>query len=162
MTARRRGSAAARASVAGLLLLAAAAAAKDAPKAPPKAPGSPGGFAALLHESLTGRSFTPSPDTTDPAAKPMFNRLTAGDYKAPALETLPDLAQLDRLVAEACPTLKTPSQLVKDSTPFLLTGKFDATTAPPGLQVVASDPTALRLDLPAGRFLIYSLVLTGV
>jgi hypothetical protein len=162
MTARRRGSAAARASVVGLVLLAAAAAAKDAAKPPPKAVPSPGGFAALLHESLTGRSFAQSPDTADPAAKPMFDRLTAGDYKAPPLEALPDLARLDHLVTEACPTLKTPSQLVKDSTPFLLTGKFDAKTVPPGLRVVASDPAALRLDLPTGRFLIYSLVLTGV
>ena len=166
MTARRRGWAAARAPLVGLILLAVpgamTATAKDAPKAPPRGAPAPSGFAALLHDNLTGRVFTPSRDTADPAAKPMFDRLIAGDYKVPALETLSDLARLDRLVAGACPTLKTPSQLVKDSTPFLLTGQFDAKSAPPGLSVVASDPAALRLELPAGRFLIYSLVLTGV
>jgi hypothetical protein len=160
MTARPRGWAAARAPLIGLLMLAVpatAAAAKDAPKPAPK----PSGFAALLHESLTGRTFAPSADTVDPAAKPMFDRLVAGDYKAPAFEALPDLGGLDRVVAGACPALKTPSQLVKDSTSFLLTGRFDATTLPPGAAVTAGDPVVLRLELPSGRFLIYSLVLTG-
>ena len=162
MTARRRGWAAARAPLIGLLLLTGPAMAKDAPKAPQKAPPVPGGFAALLHESLTGRAFVPSPDTIDPAAKPMFDRLVAGDYKAPVLEAQPDLARLDHVVTEVCPALKTPSQVIKDSTPFLLTGRFDAKTTPPGAVVTASDPAALRLELPSGRFLVYSLVLTGV
>ncbi len=121
----------------------------------------PAGFAPLLKASLAGRSFTQGADTTDPAAKPMFDRLMRGDYSVPALTTLPDVARLDRVVAEACPAIKGPSQLVKDSTPFLLTGQFDAKTVPPGASVSAGDAAWIRLELPSGRFLVYGLTLTG-
>jgi hypothetical protein len=137
----------------GLGWLALPAAAADPPPA--------GGFAALLKQSLAGRGFAQGADTTDPAAKPMFERLTRGDYTLPALAPLSDLARLDRAVAEACPKLKPPSQLVKDSTPFLLTGQFDAKTTPPGAAITVGDPASTRLELPSGRFLVYTLTLTG-
>ncbi|MBI3513852.1 MAG: hypothetical protein HY060_07305 [Proteobacteria bacterium] len=117
--------------------------------------------AAVLKETLAGRAFAQGRDTTDPAAKPMFDRLLRGDYSLPALTTLPDLARLDRAVAERCPAAKPPSQLIQDSTPFLMTGQFDAKTMPPGARITASDLGMTTLELPSGRFLVYAVTLTG-
>jgi hypothetical protein len=65
------------------------------------------------------------------------------------------------VVLEACPSVKPPSQLVKDSTPFLLTGQFDAKTAPPGAAITVGDPAYAKLEIPSGRFLVYTITLTG-
>jgi hypothetical protein len=117
-------------------------------------------FVATLKETLAGRSFTQGPDTPDPAAKAMFERLTRGDYTVPKLTQHPDLARLDRAVAERCPKTKSPSQLVADSTPFLLTGQLDA-KVPPGARITPSNLGSTTLDLPSGRFLVYAMTLTG-
>ena len=131
----------------GLILMALPAAAAD--------------FAAVLKEALTTRSFAQGRDTTDPAAKPMFDRLLRGDYSLPALTAQSDLARLDRAVAERCPAAKPPSQLIKDTTPFLMTGQFDAKTVPAGARITTSDLGSTTLELPSGRFLVYVVTLTG-
>jgi hypothetical protein len=91
----------------------------------------------------------------------MFDQLVAGNFGVPPLTPAKDMAQLDRAVTEACPKVQPPSATVKASTPFLLTGKFDATTAPPGATIAVSAPFFVKLELPTGRFLIYSITLTG-
>src|SRR5258706_3963006 len=121
----------------GLVLLAGPAAAAD--------------FAAILKQSLANRSFGQGRDTTDPAAKPMFDRLLRGDYSLPALTRLPDLARLDRAVGERCAAAQAPSQLIKDSTPFLMTGQFEAKTVPPGARITTSDIGSPPPRRPSGR-----------
>jgi hypothetical protein len=144
---------------AGLLLgsLLLAGAALGAPRDQIKRPD----FATVLTQTLAGRKFIRAGGPDQAAAAAMFDHLSRGDYSLPALIAVPDLARLDRVVAEACPGAKPPSQLVKDSTPFLLTGQFDAKTVPPGAAITVSAPAYATLALPASRFLIYTITLTG-
>jgi len=144
----------------GVLLAAGALAApRDQTKAKP--PDKPPDFAGLLKQSLAGHKFARSGGPDQAAAAAMFDHLTRGDYRVSALGPAPDLARLDRVVADSCPSIKSPSQLIRDSTPFLLTGQFDAKTAPPGAQITVSALAFVTLDLPAGRFLVYSITLNG-
>jgi hypothetical protein len=138
-------------------LCGAPASARDDPKKP--APQKTD-FAAVLKQALAGRKFTPA-GQQDPAAAVMFATLQRGDYSHAALSPIATMAQLDRLVAAACPALKLPSQLVKDSTPFLLTGEFDATVAPTGGAITTSNLASAQLALPSGKFLAYSMTLSG-
>jgi hypothetical protein len=133
------------------------------PKAKPKqaAAPKPSDFASLLKQTLAGRQFGRSGGPDQPAAAAMFDRLARGEYSVSALSPAQDLARLDRVVNEACPNAKPPSQLVKDSTPFLLTGKFDAKTVPPGAAIAVSAPAFAKVELPTGRFLVYTMMLTG-
>ena len=142
----------------GVLLLGSAAAA-----APPRetAKPQPPDFAAVLKQTLTGRKFSRAPGPDQQAGAAMLELLARGVYRVVPLATAADLAALDHVVAAACPAVKPPSRLVKDSEPFLLTGKFDATSVPPGAAIAVSRPASARLDTAAGRFLIYSITLTG-
>jgi hypothetical protein len=140
--------------VLGALLLAAAASAAP-PQREPAA--KPGDFAGLLKQTLTGRKFTRSPGPDQAAAAAMFERLARGDYTVPPLTEVATLAALDRTVHAACPALKVPSELVKDSTAFLLTGQFDAKSLPPGASITVSRPAFAKLD----SFLVYTITLTG-
>jgi len=163
---------------AALLLLAAGAAAAPPQREPAARPGGakpdakpgdakpgdakpgdakPGDFAAVLKQALTGRKFTRAPGPDQAAAAALFERLTRGDYGVPALEPVVNLAALDRVVHVACPALKVPSELVKDSTPFLLTGQFDAKAIPPGASISVSRPAFVKLE----AFLVYTITLTG-
>jgi hypothetical protein len=143
----------------GSLLLAAAASAAPATK--PKPPPKPADFATVLQQTLVGHQFARGAGPDQPAAAAMFDQLARGEFKLAALTPTPDMARLDHVVTEACPAAKPPSQLVKDSTPFLLTGKFDAKAAPPGASIAVSGPAFAKLETPLGRFLIYSITLTG-
>jgi len=150
---RRRGGGASL--VLGSLLLAAAA--LGAPRDQTKRPD----FATVLKQTLAGRKFTRAGGPDQAAASAMFELLSRGDYSLPALTAVPDLARLDRVVSEACPSVKPPSQLVSDSTPFLLTGQFDAKTVPPGATITVGAPAFATLALPSSRFLVYTITLTG-
>jgi hypothetical protein len=119
--------------------------------ASPPAPSKPPDFAAVLKQTLTGRKFTRVEGPDEAASTAMFAHLTRGDYTVPAISH----------VGDACPSIKPPSQLVKDSTPFLLTGQFDAKTVPPGAAITVSDPAFATLEVPSGRFLVYAITLTG-
>ena len=145
--------------VAGLLLgsLLLAGAALGAPPDQTKRPD----FAAVLKQTLAGRTFTRAGGPDQAAAAALFALLSRGDYSLPALTAVPDLARLDRVVTEACPSVKPPSQLIKDSTPFLLTGQFDAKTVPPGAAITVSAPAFATLALKSSRFLVYTITLTG-
>jgi hypothetical protein len=138
----------------GALLVAGTAAAAPPQREPPAKPGD---FAGLLKQTLTGRKFTRSPGPDQAPAAALFERLTRGDYTVPALTEVATLAALDRAVHEACPALKVPSELVKDSTPFLLTGQFDAKILPPGASITPSRPAFAKLE----GFLVYSITITG-
>ncbi|MEJ0069620.1 MAG: hypothetical protein WDO24_13795 [Pseudomonadota bacterium] len=131
------------------------------PVAPKPAVPKPAEFAAVLKQTLAGRKFTRAAGPDEAASNAMFERLVRGDYNLPALSHVADLAGLDRIVLEVCPSVKPPSQLVKDSTPFLLTGQFDAKTIPPGAAITVSDPAFAKIEIPSGRFLVYTVTLTG-
>ena len=156
------GSAVLRGALLGVLLVgipAALAAPSSKPK--PKTETKLSGFAAMLQQTMEGHRFARTGGPDQPAAAAMFDQLVAGDFGVPPLSAVKDLAQLDRAVTEACPKVQPPSATVKASTPFLLTGKFDATTVPPGGTIAVSAPSFAKLELPMGRFLIYSITLTG-
>ena len=144
------------------MLTVGAAAARDEPKRPdarpPAAPAAPAEFGQVLKETITGRQFEQTTGASEPASRSLFDRLVRGDYNLPSLAPLPDMARLDRVVAEACPQIKAPSQIVKDSTPFLMTGEF----SPRSTGVTPGNIAHTTLELAAGRFLIYTTTLRGV
>lgn len=143
----------------GVLLLATAAPA--APNSKAKTEPKPPDFATVLKQTMEGRRFGRGGGPDQAAAAAMFNRLVAGDFGLPPLSPAKDLAQLDRAIREACPKVQPPSERVKETTPFLLTGKLDAKTPPPGATIAVSAPAFAKLELPIGRFLIYTITLTG-
>jgi hypothetical protein len=145
----------------GLLVGGTAALAAPPAKPKPKTEAKLSGFAAVLQQTMEGRRFARTSGPDQPAASAMFDQLVAGNFGVPPLSPAKDVAQLDRVITEACPKVQPPSETVKASTPFLLTGKFDAKTAPPGATIAVSAPSFAKLELPMGRFLIYSITLTG-
>src|SRR5271156_5295052 len=144
----------------GGLLLGAVAASAAPPSKPEPGP-KPPDFASVLQPTLVGHQFARPGVVDQAAAAAMFDLLARGEFSLAALSPAADLARLDRVVTPACPAAKPPSQLVKDSTPFLLTGKFDAKAPPPGATIAVSAPSFAKLETPLGRFLIYSITLTG-
>ena len=141
------------------MLTVGSASAQNEPKRPePRAPAAaPAEFGQVLKETITGRQFEQTTGVSEPAARSLFDRLVRGDYTLPSLAPLPDLARLDRVVAEVCPKIKAPSQIVKDSTPFLMTGEF----SPRSTGIAAGNIAHTTLELAAGRFLIYVVTLRG-
>jgi hypothetical protein len=143
-------------------LLAFGAEARDEPRRPPTAPvpaptaGRPD-FAQVLKDTLSGRQFEQKSGESEPASRSLFDRLARGEYMLPTLAPLPDIGRLDRAVLGACPKIKPPSQVIKDSTPFLMTGEFQ----PRSTGVTTGNIEHVQLELAAGRFLIYVVTLRG-
>ena len=144
-------------------LLAATTGALAAPPTKPKAKTEtkPSGFAAVLQQTMEGHQFARASGPDQAAAAAMFDQLVAGNFGVSPIAPARDLTELDGVVSKVCPKAKRPSEAVRDETPFLLTGKFDAKTAPPGATIAVSAPAFVTLDLPTGRFLIYTMTLTG-
>lgn len=143
-----------------LALLAVDAAARDEPRRQPppaaRADSRPD-FAQVLKDTLTGRQFEQASGESEPASRSLFERLARGDYNLPTLAPVPDIARLDRVVLELCPKIKPPSQVIKDSTPFLMTGEFE----PRSTGVSIGGISQGQLELAAGRFLVYTVTLRG-
>lgn len=134
--------------------------ARDEPRRPAQQPAAAPAardFQQVLKETIAGRRFEQTSGESEPASRSLFDRLLRAEYTLPSLAALPDLARLDRAVLELCPKIKPPSQVIKDSTPFLMTGEFQ----PRSTGVTTANITHVQLELAAGRFLIYTVTLRG-
>lgn len=133
--------------------------ARDAPKPPPSP--KPPGFAGVLAQTLAGRQFVALDAKAEPAAGAAFDRLKRGDYAVPAMSPVAESAGLDRIVAQACPALPSPSRVIKDETPFLLTGQENAKTVPPGASISVGNIQSADLTLSSGHFIVFAQTVTG-